>query len=137
MYYTVELTNHYDQEKGRLTFFESRRDIPFEIKRIYYINSVPQGAIRGHHAHKNLKQMLFCPFGKIRIVLDDGKMKHSVLLDTPTRGLVIGDGIWRTMEFLTDNAVLCVAASDYYDENDYIRDYNEFINYVESGYWKR
>lgn len=112
---------------GSLSFFEASRDVPFEIKRVYYIYNAPEGTQRGGHAHRNLRQILFCPYGKIEIILDDAKDRESVMLDDPGKGLVIGPGLWREMIWHTDHAVLCVAASEYYDEHDYIRDYNVFL----------
>lgn len=114
---------------GALSFFEASRDIPFEVKRIYYIYDAPKGVQRGGHAHRNLHQILFCPYGKIEIVLDDAAERESVMLDNPGKGLLIGPGLWREMIWHTDNAVLCVAASEYYDEHDYIRDYQDFLTY--------
>lgn len=123
-----------DSMKGSLSFFEANKDVPFDIKRIYYIYQVPVGIKRGGHAHRELSQMLFCLYGQIKIVLDDGTKKEEVILDEPSKGLIISKGIWRDMIWEKDNSVLCVAASDYYDESDYIRDYDEFIKYVEEGY---
>lgn len=117
---------------GSLSFFEAERDIPFPIKRIYYIHGVPKNTERGAHAHKELKQLLFCPYGSVKIILDNGKEKAEVVLDDPSKGLVITPCIWRDMVWLIENSVLCVAASDYYDEDDYIRDYSEFINWINS-----
>ena len=118
---------------GKLSFFEGSRDIPFEIKRIYYIHGVPEGSRRGGHAHIALWQILFCPYGSIDIILDDGHKRESVLLDDPSKGLVIGPGLWREMIWLKENSVLCVAASEDYNEKDYIRDYSTFIQYVREG----
>lgn len=118
---------------GALSFFEASRDIPFDVKRIYYIYDAPKGAQRGGHAHRNLHQILFCPYGKIEIVLDDGTERESVMLDDSGKGLLIGPGLWREMIWHTDNAVLCVAASEYYDEHDYIRDYQDFLVYKKEG----
>ena len=112
--------------KGSLSFFEANHNIPFSIKRIYYIYKVPEGIERGGHAHKKLKQLLFCPYGKIRIGLDDGKTKESVLLDSPSIGLIVEGLVWRTMNWEMEQSVLVVAASEYYDESDYIRDYEVF-----------
>lgn len=126
-----------DKNLGSLAFFESMNDIPFEIKRVYYIYHVPKGGERGGHAHKSLRQMLFCTYGKIEIILNDGYEKNSVLLDNPSQGLLIGEGIWRDMIWLQEESVLCVVASEYYDETDYIRNYDEFIRLVKEGYWKR
>lgn len=118
---------------GKLSFFECSHDIPFEIKRVYYIHGIPDGSVRGGHAHKALRQVLFCPYGKIEIVLDDGHKRESILLDDPTKGLLIGPGLWREMIWHQENSVLCVAASEYYDAKDYIRDYETFLRYVNEG----
>lgn len=115
---------------GKLSFFEGTRDVPFEIKRIYYIHGVPNNSQRGGHAHKELRQILFCPYGRIEVILDDGKTRKSVMLDSADNGLVIGPGLWREMIWHEENSVLCVAASEYYDERDYIRDYNDFLKYA-------
>ena len=115
---------------GELSFFEAGRDIDFEIKRIYYISNVPEGVRRGFHAHKELKQLLFCPYGEIRLTLDDGSEREEITLDDPSIGVVIEKPVWREMLWLKENSVLCVAASDYYREEDYIRDYSEFLEYV-------
>ncbi|MPN53468.1 TDP-4-oxo-6-deoxy-alpha-D-glucose-3,4-oxoisomerase [bioreactor metagenome] len=134
--HTKTLKNIKNIELGRLSVIEACKDIDFEIKRIYYITEVPVGTIRGHHAHKKLKQVLFCPYGEIEIVLDDGHLQEKVVLDSPEKAVVVCDGIWRTMRFVKNNSVLCVAASEHYDEEDYIRDYDDFIQMVNKGYWK-
>lgn len=115
---------------GSLSFFEANHDIPFPIKRIYYIHGVAKNIQRGAHAHKQLKQLLFCPYGSVKILMDDGHYKADVILDDPSKGLIITPCVWRDMLWLVENSVLCVAASDYYDEGDYIRDYNEFITWI-------
>ena len=117
-------------DAGELSFFEANHDIPFDIKRIYYISKVPEGARRGFHAHKELKQLLFCPYGCIQLVLDDGKKREEVTLRDPSVGIVIEKPVWREMLWLEKNSVLCVAASDYYSEADYIRNYDDFIAYL-------
>jgi len=132
----INLSRIGNQRYGFLSFFESEKDVPFEIKRVYYIYDVPAGTKRGMHAHKTLKQFLWCPYGAIKIVLDNGKEKKEYILDSPQKGLIVGEGIWHNMYWLKDNSVLCVAASDYYDENDYIRDYDEFLRLVQEAYWK-
>ncbi len=88
------------------------------------------------HAHKNLNQVLWCPYGNIEVVLDNGKEKKTFALDFPQKLLLVGPGIWHDMIWKKEGSVLCVAASDYYDEGDYIRDYNEFLKHVREGYWK-
>lgn len=115
---------------GELSFFEGMKDIPFEIKRVYFITNVRQGVQRGGHAHKNLRQLLFCPYGNIVIRLDDGYEKRSIALDRPEKGLIVENNIWRDMLWEQDNSVLCVAANSYYEPDDYIRDYHTFIEMV-------
>jgi hypothetical protein len=113
--------------KGQLSFFEGGRDIPFDIKRIYYICDVPKGVQRGGHAHKNLSQLMFCPYGEIIITLDDGNERIDIPLDDPAKGLMISNLTWREMTWVKDGSVLAVAASSLYDPDDYIRDYDEFM----------
>lgn len=125
---TIKATE--SDQLGALSFFESERSIPFSIQRIYYIVDVAEGMRRGGHAHKSLWQLLICPYGSIRIDLDDGKETTSVLLDRPDIGLVISPGLWREMTWLADKSVLLVAASAYYDASDYIRDYDGFLTYA-------
>lgn len=115
---------------GELSFFESNHNIPFEIKRIYYISKVPEGVRRGFHAHKKLKQLLFCPYGKIQLILENKDQREEIELSDPSIGVLIDKPTWREMLWLQKDSVLCVAASDYYLAEDYIRDYQEFCNYV-------
>jgi len=123
-------------EAGALSFFEATHDIPFDIKRIYFISQVPEGARRGFHAHKKLKQLLFCPYGKIQLVLDTGEKgasREEITLNDPSIGIVIDKPVWREMLWLEKNSVLVVAASDFYTEDDYLRNYDDFISYINSG----
>ena len=117
-------------EAGELSFFEQEEDYDFTIKFIYYISKVPEGIRRGFHAHKKLKQILFCPYGKIQITLDDGVNREEIILNDPSRGILISGSVWREMLWLKNDSVLCVAASELYDPSDYIRDYDEFRNYI-------
>jgi hypothetical protein len=117
-------------DAGELSFFEGTHDIPFEMKRIYYISKVPEGVRRGFHAHKELKQLLFCPYGRIQIVLDNETGREEIELSDPSIGVVIDRPTWREMLWLQKDSVLCVAASDYYDVEDYIRDYGEFKKFL-------
>lgn len=117
-------------ERGALVSLEEKKNIPFEVKRVYFMYDTKEGIRRGMHAHKTLKQVLFCPCGACTLLLDDGKEKKYVRLDKPTEGLVIETPVWREMYDFTPDAVLTVLASDYYDENDYIRDYDEFLRYI-------
>lgn len=115
---------------GELSFFEGTHEVPFEIKRIYYISKVPEGVRRGFHAHKELKQLLFCPYGRIQLILENKNGREEIELSDPSIGVVIEQCTWREMLWLQKNSVLCVAASDYYKAEDYIRDYKEFRNYI-------
>ena len=114
-------------ERGSLVAIESTNTIPFEIKRVYYLFGIEQGVSRGFHAHKNLQQLAVCIAGKCRMLLDDGKKKESVWLDSPKYGLIIGSHVWREMHDFSKDCVLLVLASQLYDESDYIRDYQKFL----------
>lgn len=115
---------------GELSFFEVTHDIPFEIKRIYYISKVPEGAWRGFHAHKKLKQVMFCPYGRIKLILENKTGREEIELADPSIGVVIDRCTWREMQWLQKDSVLCVAASDFYTEEDYIREYSQFREYI-------
>lgn len=116
-------------ERGGLVSIESTKNIPFEVKRIYYIFNT-QNKPRGFHAHKNLSQVLICVKGQCNVKLDNGKEKETILLDSPKRGLLIENLVWREMHDFSDDCVLLVLASDHYNESDYIRDYNDFLTEV-------
>ncbi len=115
---------------GELSFFEGTREVSFEIKRIYYVSKVPEGVRRGYHAHKKLKQLLFCPYGRIQLVLENKKGREEIELSDPSIGVIIEEPTWREMIWLQKDSVLCVAASDYYKPDDYIRDYEEFRKFI-------
>lgn len=115
---------------GELSFFESTHDVPFEFKRMYYISKVPEGTRRGFHAHKKLKQLLFCPYGRIQLILESKHGREEIELSDPSVGVVIEEPTWREMLWLQKDSVLCVAASEFYDVEDYIRDYQEFKEYI-------
>ena len=117
-------------DKGLLSFLEANRDVPFDIKRIYYIYNVAPGERRGFHAHKALQQVLFCIHGSCKILLDDAKEREIVELNDPNEGIYLSSPVWREMYDFSDGAVLLVLASEYYDEDDYIRNYDEFLNYM-------
>lgn len=114
---------------GNLSFFEKNKDINFDIKRIYYIYEFSKESRRGFHAHKELKQVMFCPYGKIEVEFKNGREKQSYILDDPTKILVIEKGYWREFISLKEGSILCVAASEVYNENDYIRDYEEYLKW--------
>ena len=113
--------------RGNISFIEGRKQIPFDINRIYYIFDVPNGADRGSHAHKNLDQLFLAMSGSFDIVLDDGKSKKKFHLNRPYVGLYVCSMIWRELSNFSSGAVCMVLASAYYDEGDYIRDYEEFL----------
>lgn len=127
-YRKVRIQTRKTISEGNLSFFEEV-DTTFQMKRFYYIYDVPAKTWRGGHAHKKLKQLLFCPYGSIRIELDDGRERRVEVLDHPEEGLLLEPGIWRDMYWNIDNSVLCVAASEEYDESDYIRDYHVFLEW--------
>ena len=113
-------------ERGSLIAIEENRDIPFAIRRIYYIFATREGVRRGLHAHHQLQQVMVCVHGSCRVELDDGSGKVAVLLDDNYRGILLDRMIWHEMYDFSPDCVLMVLASDYYDESDYIRDYSEF-----------
>ena len=117
-------------DAGELSFFEATHEIPFDIKRIYYISKVPEGIRRGFHAHKELKQLLFCPYGKIQLILENENGREEIELSDPSVGVLIDRCTWREMLWMEKNSVLCVAASDFYTEDDYIRNYEDFRQYM-------
>ena len=123
----------YQNETGTLSFFEAERHIPFDIRRVYYIYDVQGDSRRGFHAHRALEQVLLCIHGSCKILLDNGKEQETVLLDKPNEGLIVENPIWREMYDFSPGAVLLVMASQYYDEADYIRDYDEFLAYLKEN----
>lgn len=116
-----------EDKRGSLVALESLKNIPFEIKRLYYIYNTSSDMPRGFHAHKELQQMLICTSGSCRVILDDGQNKMEYLLDNSSQGLFVDKMVWREMHNLSNDCVLMVLASDYYDEEDYIRDYKVFL----------
>ena len=120
-------------DRGQLVAIEAMKDLPFEIKRVYYIYDTLPGVRRGFHAHRNLQQILLCVNGSCKIHLDNGFDTAEVLLDKPNVGLYIANDMWREMYDFTPGAVLLVLASEYYDEADYIRNYDDFIKMVREG----
>jgi dTDP-4-dehydrorhamnose 3,5-epimerase-like enzyme len=117
-------------ERGSLIALEDGKDVPFDIKRVYYIYGTKEGVSRGFHAHRKLKQVAVCVTGSCRFILDNGKQKSEVILNGATKGLLIEGLIWREMYDFSPDCVLMVLASEYYDESDYIRDYSEFIKAI-------
>jgi len=114
-------------DRGSLVALEAGKTVPFDIKRVYYIFGTQSGVARGFHAHKNLKQVAVCVTGKCRMILDDGVTREEAWLDSPIKGLLISDLVWREMHDFSEDCVLLVLASEHYDETDYIRSYDEFL----------
>lgn len=119
-------------ERGSLVAIESDLGIPFPIRRVYYIFDTKTGVERGFHAHKKLQQIAVAVTGSCEMILDDGKEKESVCLDSSTKGLYIGPGFWRVMRNFSPDCVLLVLADRHYDESEYIRNYDEFLEWKKS-----
>ena len=117
-------------DRGQLVALEEFKDIPFEIKRVYYMYDTGKSVRRGFHAHKSLEQILICIHGSCKVLLDNGEEKKIIPLDKPYEGLYVPNDMWRQMFDFSPDAVLMVLASEYYDEADYIRDYDAFIKIV-------
>lgn len=122
----IPLQTHGD-ERGSLVALEEGNNIPFPIKRVYYMFKTKEGVRRGFHAHKQLKQVAIAVRGSCRFVLDDGKERIEILLDNPAQGLLIESFMWREMYEFSDDCVLMVLADQHYDESDYVRDYSDFL----------
>lgn len=116
-------------ERGQLVALEEMKDIPFKIKRVYYMYGTAEGVRRGYHAHKSLEQILVCIHGSCKILLDNGVEKKVVPLEKPYEGVYVANNMWREMYDFSPDAVLLVLASELYDESDYIRNYDEFLKY--------
>jgi hypothetical protein len=115
------------EARGNLSFIEGGRHIPFDIARVYYLYDIPSTAMRGGHAHKELKQLLIAMSGSFDVLLDNGRMRRTVQLNRPNIGLMISSKVWREIDNFSSGAVCLVLASLHYDEADYYRDYNEFL----------
>ncbi|MBM9590254.1 FdtA/QdtA family cupin domain-containing protein [Leptospira sp. 201903075] len=123
----VTLAKIQDERDGNLIIANASKEIPFEIKRVYYINQLENSvSIRGKHAHKKCEQVIFCISGSFLLGLDDGKVQQKILMNKDNIGIYLGPMLWHTMEEFSAGCVLLVFASDYYDESDYIRSYEEF-----------
>ena len=129
MYEIIDLQIKGDN-RGCLIAIEENHNIPFSIKRIYYIFGTKHGVTRGQHAHINLKQLLISVKGSCTVLLDDGKNKESVTLNSPSSGLFIEKMLWREMFDFSNDCVLLVLANKEYNEKDYLRNYSEFLKHV-------
>lgn len=125
----IDLTVHGD-ERGSLISLEENKNVPFDIKRVYYIFDTKNGIRRGLHAHRNLKQIVVCVSGSCTFLLDEGDRRITINLDSPSKGLFIDKMVWREMYNFSDDCVLMVLANQHYNEEDYIRDYNDFLKGV-------
>ncbi|MDG2172773.1 MAG: FdtA/QdtA family cupin domain-containing protein [Flavobacteriaceae bacterium] len=117
-----------EKGRGKLSVIE-KSIIPFEIKRVYYLYDVPSDAFRGGHAHKNLNQFMIPLSGSFEVKIDDGHNNKKIMLNKPNQGLLIPSGIWREMDNFSAGSVCLVLASEVFDESDYFRDYNSFLEY--------
>ena len=120
-------------DRGMLVALEEFKDIPFEIKRVYYMYDTKEGVHRGFHAHKNLQQILICIHGSCKVLLDYGSEKKIVSLEKPYEGLYVSNNMWREMYDFSPDAVLMVLASEIYKEEDYIREYDSFLKFIGEG----
>ena len=125
----IDLDRHHSARKGDICVVENGQTVPFDTKRLYYLYDVPGGVSRGGHAHKGLYQLIFAASGSFTVTLDDGSTKRSYTLNRPYRGLLVKPGIWRELDDFSSGSVCLVLASEKYDEADYIRTYDEFVEY--------
>ncbi|SMO49911.1 WxcM-like, C-terminal [Saccharicrinis carchari] len=114
---------------GNITIVQNNKDLPFDVKRVYYLYDVPGGSERGGHAHKGLYQLIVAASGSFDVIIDDGKQKKIIQLNRPNFGLMVIPGIWREIVNFSSGAICFVLASEKYSEDDYIRSYDEFLNY--------
>lgn len=129
----IELDKHHSNRKGNLTVVENGKTLPFDVRRVYYLYDIPGGESRGAHAHKELTQLIVAVSGSFRVTLDDGNVKRSFILNRPYQGLYVKPGIWRDLDDFSAGAVCMVLASDIYKKEDYIRAYDEFIEFREKS----
>ena len=127
-----------DLPDGNLFIAEAGQQVPFEIKRVYFINTLANPkAVRGKHAHRKLQQAIFCINGSFNLQLDDGHTRQRVLLNDPSCGVLLGSMLWHTMSSFSYDCVILVLASAGFDESDYIRDYKEFLSMAAKRVTKR
>ncbi|MDO5774803.1 MAG: FdtA/QdtA family cupin domain-containing protein [Spirochaetales bacterium] len=124
----IELSKNH-REKGNLTVVQNEKEIPFDVKRCYYLYDVPGGEERGGHSHKQLRQLIIAASGSFDVRLDDGHVKRTFTLNRPYQGLFVVPGIWRDLDNFSSGSVCLVLASEVYQKEDYIRDYNEFLEW--------
>jgi hypothetical protein len=124
----IEIDKHHHQ-KGNISVIENGITIPFDVKRAYYLFDVPGGEARGGHAHKELEQLIVAVSGSFNVKLNDGNVTRTFTLNRPYQGLLVVPGIWRELDDFSSGSVCLVLASQKYDESDYIRDYQNYLNY--------
>ncbi len=129
-FYEINI-RQYGDDRGRLTTIEGLNDIPFEIKRVYYISDVSAGKERAHHAHKASRRVLSAINGSCKVLLFDGNVKKEFILNSKTKGVYFNRGVWCELSEFKDNAIILALADEIYDEADYIRDYEEYLKYKE------
>lgn len=129
----VELDRHHSDRKGNLSVVENGVTLPFDVKRVYYLYDIPGGEGRGAHAHRELEQFIVAVSGSFTVTIDDGKCKRSFFLNRPYQGLYLKPGLWRDLVDFSSGAVAMVLASDLYNAEDYIRDYDEFLKFKSSN----
>ena len=121
------------EARGNLTFIEENKHVPFSIKRVYYLYDVPSGAARGGHAHKELQQVIIALSGSFDVIVDYGNEREIFSLNRPNLGLYIPPGVWREIENFSSNSVALMVVPEFYDENDYLRDYSIFKKRAQNG----
>ena len=127
--YKIQLKSIND-DRGSLVVIENLKNIPFEMKRVYYLTKLKSDHPRGFHAHKKLKQFAVCLSGSCRFIMDDGVQRDEMILSSPSEGIIINEMIWHEMHDFSQDCILMVVASDFYEEADYIRDYSSFLNLI-------
>lgn len=125
----IQLDRHHSQRKGDICVVENFKTVPFDVKRIYYLYDIPGGVSRGGHAHKQLQQFIVAVSGSFTVTLDDGNVKRSFTLNRPYQGLLLVPGIWRELGDFSSGSVCLVLASELYDKDDYLHDYDEFLKF--------
>ena len=128
----IKLDQHHSDRKGDICVVENGVTIPFNVKRTYYLYDIPGGEERGAHAHKELQQLIIAASGSFDVTLNDGNVKRTFTLNRPYQGLYIVPGMWRELNNFSSGSVCVVLASEGYDEKDYIRDYQDFLEYKNS-----
>lgn len=125
----IEIDKHHSDSKGNISVVENGDTVPFDVKRMYYLYDVPGGVSRGGHAHKELSQFIIAASGSFTVTLDDGRVKRAYTLNRPYQGLLVKPGVWRNLDDFSSGSVCLVLASEKYDKSDYIREYDEFLEY--------